>query len=55
MPIPEDWQSALQFAFWKNDNGAWQFLKNEADQARILFAMPLSAHQMEALSQQVDE
>ncbi|MGC1953187.1 MAG: cytochrome c3 family protein [Gammaproteobacteria bacterium] len=55
MPIPEDWQSALQFAFWKNDNGAWQFLKNETDQARMMFAMPLSAHQMEALTHKIGE
>lgn len=53
MPIPGDWKKALQFAFWKNDNGAWQFLKNEADQARMLFAMPLSAQQMEVLAHEI--
>jgi hypothetical protein len=55
MPIPEDWQTALQFAFWKNDNGAWQFLKNDADQSRLIFAMPLSEHQMRALETEVGD
>jgi hypothetical protein len=55
MPIPEDWEKALRFAFWKNNNGAWQFLKNEADQTQMLFAMPLSAHQMEALSRKIGD
>ncbi|MGF1614212.1 MAG: hypothetical protein ACFCVA_09955, partial [Gammaproteobacteria bacterium] len=55
LPIPEDWQQALQFAFWKYENGTWKFVKNDADQTQMLFAMPLSAHQMRALAREIGQ
>jgi hypothetical protein len=55
MPIPKDWRDALQFAFWKNDNGSWKFLTNDADQSRMIFAMPLSEHQMRALELEIGD
>jgi hypothetical protein len=53
LPVPQDWRTALQFAFWTREDGKWKFLKSAADQARIIFAMPLSDRQMKALAHPV--
>jgi hypothetical protein len=53
IPVPPDWQTALQFDFAVPTGIAehpWVKLKTGADQSQILFAKPLSQEQMDALS-----
>ena len=61
IPVPPDWQTALEFAFLdytgdatdaisKEDNlPLWDFLKNTADGSHIVYGSPLTEAQMNAL------
>ena len=62
IPIPPDWQTALEFAFLDYTGDAtdaisgtdnlpfWEYLKSTADGSHIVFGEPLTAEQIEALT-----
>ena len=61
IPVPPDWQQALEFDFVDYtgdvndptkpfDPTKWEFLKSGADLSQMLFAEPLTAEQMQKLS-----
>lgn len=58
VPIPVDWESALQFDFAvytgdpanpTTDPGAWEYLKTGADNKHLFYAEPLDAETMQKL------
>jgi hypothetical protein len=55
IPVPPDWQEALQFAFACLQGTEWVFYKDAADVKQMLpeleLGAPLSESQMQALSQ----
>lgn len=65
IPVPPDWQSALEFDFVRYKGAAtdpidspfdptkWEFMKSGADTSQMLFASPLSIEQMQKLSMAV--
>ena len=55
IPIPEDFDTALQFDFLDYDPGTatWSFLKTGADLTQMMYATPLTADQLAALATDV--